>query len=127
MAIEKISKDREASVGTEIPVQGDKAKLIERIAELVRDKRLEGVSDIRDESDREGMRIVIELKKEEPAQVVMNNLYKLTPMQTSFGIILLTIVNNRPRILSLQEAIRCFIDHRKDVVRRRTIFDLRKA
>src|SRR5437867_3109005 len=127
MAIEKISKDREAIVVTEIPFQVNKAKLIERIAELVRDKRLDGVSDIRDESDREGMRIVIELKKEEPAQVVMNNLYKLTPMQTSFGIILLTIVNNRPRILSLQEAIRCFIDHRKDVVRRRTIFDLRKA
>ena len=99
MAIEKISKDREAIVVTEIPFQVNKAKLIERIAELVRDKRLDGISDIRDESDREGMRIFIELKKEEPAQVVMNNLYKLTPMQTSFGIILLTIVNNQHRVL----------------------------
>ena len=127
MAIEKISKDREAIVVTEIPFQVNKAKLIERIAELVRDKRLDGISDIRDESDREGMRIFIELKKEEPAQVVMNNLYKLTPMQTSFGIILLTIVNNQPRVLSLKEAIECFIDHRKEVVRKRTLFDLKKA
>ncbi len=126
-AIEKISRDRDAIVVTEIPFQVNKAKLIERIAELVRDKRLEGIADLRDESDREGMRIVIELKKDEAAQVVMNNLYKLTPMQTSFGIILLTIVSNQPRILSLQEALNCFIDHRKDVVRRRTIFDLRKA
>src|SRR5436309_54497 len=127
MAIDKISKDREAIVVTEIPFQVNKAKLIERIAELVRDKRLDGISDIRDESDREGMRIFIELKKEEPAQVVMNNLYKLTPMQTSFGIILLTIVNNQPRVLSLKEAIECFIDHRKEVVRKRTLFDLKKA
>src|SRR5438034_11716672 len=127
MAIEKISKDREAIVVTEIPFQVNKAKLIERIAELVRDKRLDGISDIRDESDREGMRIVIELKREEPAQVVLNNLYKLTPMQSSFGIILLTIVNNQPQILPLRDALQCFIDHRKDVVRRRTIFDLGKA
>jgi DNA gyrase subunit A len=125
--IEKISKEREAIVVTEIPFQCNKAKLIERIAELVRDKRLEGISDLRDESDREGMRIVIELKKEEPSQVVMNNLYKLTPMQSSFGIILLTIVNNQPQILSLAEALNCFIEHRREVVRRRTIFDLRKA
>ena len=126
-AIEKLSRDRDAIVVTEIPYQVNKAKLIERIAELVRDKRLEGISDLRDESDREGMRIVIELKKDEPAQVVLNNLYKLTPMQTSFGIILLAIVNNQPRVLSLQEALLCFIDHRKEVVRRRTIFELRKA
>src|SRR6266516_905133 len=127
MAIEKISKDREAIVVTEIPFQVNKAKLIERIAELVRDKRLDGISDIRDESDREGMRIFIELKKEEPAQVVMNNLYKLTPMQTSFGIILLTIVNNQPRVLSLKEAIECFIEYRKEVVRKRTLFDLKNS
>jgi DNA gyrase subunit A len=126
-AIEKISRERDAIVVTEIPYQVNKAKLIERIAELVRDKKIEGISDLRDESDREGMRIVIELKKEEPAQVVLNNLYKMTPMQTSFGIILLAIVHNQPKILTLREALICFIEHRKDVVRRRTIFDLRKA
>ena len=93
----------------------------------MREKKIEGISDLRDESDREGMRIVIELKKDEPAQVVLNNLYKLTPMQSSFGIILLAIVNNQPRILNLREALTYFIDHRKDVVRRRTIFELRKA
>jgi DNA gyrase subunit A len=126
-AVEKVSRDREAIVVTEIPYQVNKAKLIERIAELVRDKRLEGIADLRDESDREGMRIFIELKKDEPAQVVLNNLYKMTPMQTSFGIILLAIVNNQPRVLNLQEALRCFIGHRKDVVRRRTAYELRKA
>jgi DNA gyrase subunit A len=126
-AIEKLSRDREAIIVTEIPYQVNKAKLIERIAELVREKRIDGISDLRDESDRDGMRIMIELKREEPAQVVLNNLYKLTPMQSSFGIILLTIVNNRPQTLSLREALQCFIDHRKEVVRRRTIFDLRKA
>jgi DNA gyrase subunit A len=126
-AIEKFSRDREAIIVTEIPYQVNKAKLIERIAELVRDKKIEGISDLRDESDREGMRIVIELKKDEPAQVVLNNLYKLTPMQSSFGIILLAIVRNQPKILNLREALGCFIEHRKDVVRRRTIFELRKA
>jgi DNA gyrase subunit A len=126
-AIEKLSRDRDAIIVTEIPYQVNKAKLIERIAELVRDKKIEGISDLRDESDREGMRIVIELKKDEPAQVVLNNLYKMTPMQTSFGIILLAIVNNQPKVLNLREALGCFIEHRKDVVRRRTIFELRKA
>ena len=126
-AIERLGRDREAIIVTEIPFQTNKAKLIERIAELVRDKRLEGISDLRDESDREGMRIVIEIKKDQPAQVVLNNLYKMTPMQSSFGIILLSIVNNQPRILSLADALKCFIDHRKDVVRRRTIFELGKA
>ena len=126
-AIEKFSRDREAIIVTEIPYQVNKAKLIERIAELVRDKKIEGISDLRDESDREGMRIVIELKKDEPAQVVLNNLYKLTPMQSSFGIIMLAIVQNQPKVLPLREALGYFIEHRKDVVRRRTIFELRKA
>ncbi len=126
-AIEKLSKDREAIVVTEIPYQVNKAKLIERIAELVREKKIDGIADLRDESDREGMRIVIELKKEEPAQVVLNNLYKLTPMQTSFGIILLAIVHNQPKVLDLRGALMCFIEHRKEVVRRRTIFELGKA
>jgi len=126
-AIERLGRDREAIIVTEIPYQTNKAKLIERIAELVHEKKLEGVSDLRDESDREGMRIVIEIRKDQPAQVVLNNLYKMTPMQSSFGIILLAIVNNQPRVLSLSEALTCFIDHRKDVVRRRTIFELGKA
>jgi DNA gyrase subunit A len=126
-AIEKFSRDREAIIVTEIPYQVNKAKLIERIAELVRDKRIEGISDLRDESDREGMRIVIELKKDEQAQVVLNNLYKMTPMQTSFGIILLAIERNQPKVLNLREALICFIEHRKDVVRRRTIYELGKA
>jgi DNA gyrase subunit A len=126
-AIEKMSRDREAIIVTEIPYQTNKAKLIERIADLIRDKRLEGISDLRDESDREGMRIVIELKKDEPAQVVLNNLYKLTPMQSSFGIILLAIVQNQPRVLTLRDMLVSFIDHRRDVVRRRTVFELKKA
>ena len=126
-AVERLGRDREAIIVTEIPYQTNKAKLIERIADLVRDKRLEGISDLRDESDREGMRIVIELKKDEPAQVVLNNLYKMTPMQSSFGIILLSIVHNQPRILNLRDMLVCFIDHRKEVVRRRTVFELKKA
>jgi len=126
-AVEEISRDREAIIVSEIPYQVNKAKLIERIAELVRDKKIDGISDLRDESDRDGMRIVIELKKGEPSQVVLNNLYKMTPMQSSFGIILLAIVKNQPRILNLRELLLHFIEHRRDVVRRRTVFDLRKA
>ncbi len=127
-AIEKIAKgDREAIVITEIPFQVNKAKLIERIADLVRDAKLEGISDLRDESDRDGMRVVVELKKGTIAGVVLNQLYKHTPMQSSFGVILLAIVNNQPRVLTLKEALKHFVDHRKDVVTRRTIYDLRKA
>ncbi len=126
-AIERLSRDRDSIVVKEIPYQVNKAKLIERIAELVRDKKLEGIADLRDESDREGMRLVIELKKDEAAQVVLNNLYKMTPMQTSFGIILLAITRNQPKVLNLREALNGFIEHRKEVVRRRTIFELEKA
>ncbi len=126
-AIERLSRDRDSIVVKEIPYQVNKAKLIERIAELVRDKKLEGIADLRDESDREGMRLVIELKKDEAAQVVLNNLYKMTPMQTSFGIILLAIARNQPKVLNLREALNGFIEHRKEVVRRRTIFELEKA
>jgi DNA gyrase subunit A len=125
--IEPISRERKAIVVTEIPFQVNKAKLIERIAELVREKKIEGISDLRDESDREGMRVVIELRKDEEPQIVLNNLYKMTPMQTSFGVIMLAIVNNQPKVLSLGEALRCFIEHRKDVVRRRSLYDLAKA
>ena len=125
--VEELGKDREAIIVTEIPYQVNKAKLLEKIGELVRDKRIEGISDLRDESDRTGMRIVIDLKRNEVAQVVLNNLYKHTTLQTSFGIILLSIVDNRPKVSSLLELIELFIDFRRDVVRRRTEFELRKA
>jgi DNA gyrase subunit A len=127
-AIEKQARgDREMIVITEIPYQINKAKLIERIAELVQEKKVEGITDLRDESDREGMRIVIELRRGEQPEVILNNLYKQTPMQTSFGVIMLAIVNGQPRVLNLQEVIRHFVDHRIDVVRRRTRYDLEKA
>ncbi len=126
-AIEKIGRDRQAIVVTEIPYQVNKAKLIEKIAELVQEKKLEEVSDLRDESDREGMRIVIELKRDAQPQIVLNNLYKLTPMQSTFGAIMLAIVDGQPRILNLKEALEVFLEHRRQVVRRRTEFDLRKA
>lgn len=126
-SIEDIGKDRQAIVITEIPYQVNKAKLVERTAELVRDKKIEGISDIRDESDRRGMRIVMELKRGEVAQVVLNNLYKHTALQTTFGVNMLAIVDNRPKVLPLGEILRLFVDFRRDVVRRRTEFELRKA
>ena len=121
------AQERDAIVITEIPFQVNKARLIERIAELVNEKKLEGVSDIRDESDRSGMRIVVELKRDSVPQVVLNKLYKLTPMQTSFGVINLSIVNGQPRVLNLKEMLEYFIDFRREVVRRRTEYELRKA
>ena len=125
--IERQGKDRDIIVVTEIPYQVNKARLIEKIAELANEKRLEGIADIRDESDRQGMRIVIELKKGEQGLVILNNLYKLTPMQTTFGVINLAIVNGQPRVLALIELLRSFIEHRVDVVRRRTQYELRQA
>ncbi|MFZ3209219.1 MAG: DNA gyrase subunit A [Geobacteraceae bacterium] len=119
--------ERQAIIITEIPYQVNKANLIVKIAELVREKKLEGISDLRDESDREGMRIVIELKKDENPQIVLNHLYKQTQMQCSFGINMLAIVNNRPKLLSIREAINHFIDHRREIITRRTIFELKKA
>jgi len=126
-AIEQIGKDRENIVITEIPYQVNKAKLIERIAELVQTKKLDGIADIRDESDREGMRIVIEVKRGEESKLVLNNLYKHTQMQESFGMILLAIVAGQPRELGLLPLLRLFIEHRVEVVRRRSQFELRKA
>jgi len=126
-AIEDAGKDRENIVITEIPYQVNKARLIERIAELVSNKKIEGISDVRDESDREGMRIVIELKRGEESQLILNNLFKHTQMQESFGMILLAIVAGQPREMGLLEFIRLFIDHRRDVVLRRSRFELRKA
>jgi DNA gyrase subunit A len=125
--IEKVDKDRDAIIIHELPYQVNKAKLVEKIAHLVHAKRLEGISDLRDESDRQGMRVVIELKRGEQPQIVLNNLYKLTPMQTSFGIILLALVDGQPRVLKLPEIINHFLEHRKEVVRHRTRFDLEKA
>jgi DNA gyrase subunit A len=119
--------DRVSIVVTEIPYQVNKARLIEKIADLAREKTIEGISDLRDESDRDGMRIVIELKRGEVPEVILNNLYKHTPLQTTFGIIMLAIVGGRPKVLSLLEVIESFIEFRRDVVRRRTEFELRKA
>ena len=126
-AIEKSGKDREAIIVTEIPFQVNKSRLIEHVAALVGDKKLEGISDARDESDRDGMRIVFELKRGEQAEVVLNNLYKQTQMQVNFGVIMLAIVNGQPRELGIMDVIRRFIEHRIDVVRRRTDYLLRKA
>ncbi len=126
-AIEHVGKDRDHIIVTEIPYQVNKARLIEQTAELVNDKRIEGISEIRDESDRDGMRIVFELKRGEQPEVVLNNLYKHTQLQTGFGIIMLSIVNGQPRELGLIDCIKRFIDHRVDVVRRRTEFELRKC
>src|SRR6195256_228836 len=119
--------ERDAVVITEIPYQVNKARLLERIAELINEKKLDGVSDLRDESDRTGMRIVVELKRDAVPQVVLNKLYKLTPMQSSFGVINLAIVNGQPRVLNLKKMLESFVDFRREVVRRRTEYDLRKA
>src|SRR5436309_417237 len=119
--------DKQSIIVTEIPYQVNKAKLIERIADLVRDKTIDGISDLRDESDREGMRIVIELRRGEVPEVILNNLYKHTQLQLGFGIIMLAIVGGRPKVMTLLELIESFIDFRREVVRRRTEFELRKA
>ncbi|HKA34596.1 MAG TPA: DNA gyrase subunit A [Candidatus Binatia bacterium] len=118
---------KEQIIVSEIPFMVNKARLIEQIAELVNEKRIEGIGDLRDESDREGMRIVIELKRDAVAEIVINQLYKHTALQESFGVNMLAIVEGRPRVLSLKEALKAFLDHRKEVVTRRTAYDLRKA
>jgi DNA gyrase subunit A len=119
--------DRETIVVSEIPYQVNKARLIEKIAELVREKKIEGISDIRDESDREGMRIAIDLKRDAISGVVLNNLFALTPMQTTFGIVMLAIDGGQPRTLTLKEMLERFVAHRRDVVARRSRFELKKA
>jgi DNA gyrase subunit A len=119
--------ERETIVVTEIPYQVNKAKLVEHIADLVREKRIEGISDLRDESSREGMRIVVELKRDAVGQVVLNNLYAHTALQTGFGVTLLSIDGGQPRVLNLKEMLERFVAHRRDVVTRRTRFELRKA
>lgn len=125
--VEKVEGGKERIVISEIPYQINKAKLLEKIGELVRDRKVEGVSDVRDESDKEGMRIVIDIKRGAKTMVILNRLYKFTQMETSLGIILLAIVNGRPQVLSLKEILEEFIAHRRDVIQRRTRYDLRKA
>ncbi len=125
--IQPMGKDRQQIIVSEIPYQVNKSRLIEYTAALVNEKKIEGISEIRDESDRDGMRIVYELKRGEQGEVILNNLYKNTQLQISFGIINLAIVNGQPRELSLIQTIKCFIEHRVDVVRRRTDYELRKA
>jgi len=119
--------DRQSIVVTEIPYQVNKSRLITSIAELVKEKKIEGIADLRDESDRDGMRIVVDLKKDENAEILLNQLYKHTQMQTSFGINMLAIVHNRPKLMSLAEMMHHFIEHRREMVTRRTLFELKKA
>ncbi|HEV3483408.1 MAG TPA: DNA gyrase subunit A [Candidatus Acidoferrales bacterium] len=126
-AIEQRGKDRQDIIVTELPYQVNKKSLIQHIAELINNKKIEGIADIRDESDRDGMRIVIEVKRDEEPEIILNKLFKMTQMQESFGMILLAIVGGQPRELGLLQLLQLFIEHRVDVVRRRTQYDLRKA
>jgi len=126
--IEKKGKsERESIIISEMPYQVNKARLIEKIAELVQEKKIEGISDIRDESDREGVRVVIDLKKDEVSRVVLNNLYKMTQMQVTFGCIFLSIVQGQPQILNLKQLLEHFVEFRKEVITRRTLFELSRA
>ena len=125
--IEEIRKDREAIIITEIPYQVNKARMIERIAEMVRDKKIEGISDLRDESDREGVRVVVEIKRDSLAEVVLNQLYRYSPLQTSFGVNSLALNGGKPQLLNLKEILEAFVYFREDVIRRRTEYDLLKA
>ena len=111
----------------QLPYQVNKARLIEKIAELVKDKKIEGISELRDESDKDGMRMVVELKRGEVAEVILNNLYKQTQMQNSFGINMVALIDGAPKLFNLKEIIEAFIRHRREVVTRRTIYLLRKA
>ena len=126
-AVEEHGNNRERIVVTELPYQVNKARLMEKIAELVKDKKLEGITELRDESDKDGMRMVIELRRGEVSEVVLNNLYQHTQMQTVFGINMVALVDGQPRLLNLKQILECFIRHRREVVTRRTMFDLRKA
>ena len=125
--IEQKKGGKESIIITQIPYQVNKSKLIENMAGLVQDKKIEGISDIRDESDREGMRIVIEVKRDQNAEIILNQLYKHTQMEESFGIIMLALVDNRPKVLNLKEMLEAYIKHRREIVRRRTQFELNKA
>src|SRR5476649_2711370 len=119
--------NRQAIVIDELPYQVNKANLLIKVGELVRDKRLEGIAEIRDESDKSGMRAVIELKRGEVAEVVLNNLYTLTQLQDTFGMNMVALVDGQPKLLNLKQMLQCFLSHRREVVTRRTVFELRKA
>ncbi len=125
--IERLESGKTMILISELPYQVNKAKLIERIAELVRDKKIEGITDLRDESDREGIRIVLEVKKGATPQVILNKLYKFTPLQQNFGIIMLALVDNKPRVLNIKEVLEAYLEHQKEVIQRRTAFELDKA
>jgi len=125
--IEVEKNGKETIIVTEIPYQVNKARLIEKIAELVKDKKVEGISALRDESDKDGMRIVIECKRDAVGEVVLNNLYAQTQLQTTFGINMVALDNGQPKLFNLKEMLKCFVDHRREVVTRRTIFELKKA
>src|SRR5699024_5557126 len=125
--IEEQKNGKTTIIVNELPYQVNKAKLIEKIAELVRDKKIEGITDLRDESDRNGMRIVMELRRDANPNVLLNNLYKQTALQSSFGINMLALVNGQPKVLNLKESLTYYLEHQKDVIRRRTQFELDKA
>ncbi len=125
--VEENDKGRQKLVFTELPYQVNKARLLEKIAELVKDRKIEGISGLRDESDKDGMRMVVDLKRGEVAEVVLNNLYQHTQLQNVFGINMVALVDGRPQLLNLKQCLEAFIRHRRDVVTRRTVFDLRKA
>jgi DNA gyrase subunit A len=125
--IEEYDNGREAIIVTELPYQVNKARLLERIADLVRSKQIDGISELRDESDKDGMRVVIELKRDANAEIVLNNLFKQTPMESVFGVNMVALLDGQPRLLNLKEMIEAFVRHRREVVTRRTVYDLRKA
>src|SRR5699024_6137019 len=125
--IEEQKNGKTTILVTELPYQVNKAKLIEKIADLVRDKRIEGITDLRDESDREGMRVVMELRRDANAEVVLNNLYKHTALQTTFGINTLALVDAQPKVLTLKQCLQYYLDHQIEIIERRTAFDLRRA
>ena len=125
--IEEKSNGKQSIIVTELPYQVNKARLIEKIAELVRDKKIEGITDLRDESDRNGMRIVMEVRRDANANVLLNNLYKHTALQTSFGINMLSLVNGEPQVLNLKQNLYHYLEHQKVVIRRRTAYELEKA
>jgi DNA gyrase subunit A len=125
--VEEIRKDREAIVITEIPYQVNKARMIERMAECVREKIIEGIADLRDESDRDGVRVVVELKRDAMADVVLNQLFRFTPLQSSFGVNMLALNGGKPEMLTLKSVIAAFVEFREEVITRRTIYDLGKA
>lgn len=126
-SIEEIRKDREAIIISEIPYQVNKSRMLERIADMVRDKKIEGISDLRDESDRDGVRVVVEIKRDAVAEVVLNQLYRYSPLQTSFGVNTLALNNGRPELLNLKNILNAFVEFREEVIRRRTEYDLSKA